>query len=362
MMETRISLRALTKANTSLFWSVFLVLLAATAFAQNQARVEVRPITTPPSQKVVLVVDGKLIAAESVQLAPRTQQVVVGLRDLERIGWGIIELADQNRVVFKSKNVTLTFIKGQSTAMLNSLAVELPMDVYVKDGKLMVPLGFVAKALGYSYDATPTVIATINTTPQTALTQSTNRVQGTVTYNGRGVKGITVRLVDESFWAVQGAIDVTDESGFFDIGGLPDGTYKAHVWVQDNPAYFNRASEAVNVKDGQVASLKPIALGKILTPLRPKPEVSVRNSNGTIEFTWSLCEDAAEYKLLIRKRGSEEIVTQATSQEPGVRLPTNKLQTGVTYEAEVTATNISGEYLGGTAGVGGKPWTFTLSQ
>ena len=95
-----------------------------------------------------------------------------------------------DQIVFKGKSVTLSFTKGQSVAMVNSLPVKLPVDTYTREGRLMVPLSFVAKALGYDYECVQKAVATIMTNPvKPESPKLTNTLDGMVIYNGEGVAG-----------------------------------------------------------------------------------------------------------------------------------------------------------------------------
>jgi len=134
---------------TSVIASIALLIVCSTA-ALAQGTATVRP-AAPASTSVVLIVDGKVVEAESIELQ-RGPQVMVWLRDLEKLGWGKTEPGDNGQVLFKGQGITLTFTKNEGVALVNSLAVKLPIDTYVIDTKLMVPLSFVAKALGYQYD------------------------------------------------------------------------------------------------------------------------------------------------------------------------------------------------------------------
>ncbi len=134
----------------------------------------------------LLIVDGRIIEAESLQMV-RGEQVMVGLRDLEKLGWGVVSTGLPDEIIFKAKGVTLSFTKGQSVAMVNSLPVKLMADVYTHDGRLMVPLSFVAKALGYNYECVDRPVATIITNPVKPARKAGNSVRGVVIYNGLGV-------------------------------------------------------------------------------------------------------------------------------------------------------------------------------
>jgi len=329
--------------------------------AQDRPSVTVRPADDSASD-VLLVVDGKIIEVDSLQVQ-RGQQVMIWIRDLEKLGWGTVESTDPDRVSFKSKSVTLTFVKNHGVAMVNSLAVRLPIDTYTRNGKFMVPLSFVAKALGYQYDFALRPVASVSTTAQTDVEKTRNTLQGKVTYGGVGVSGIVVRVVDKNFVVIDGALAKTDANGQYVISDLPDGEYMVYVYTGDNPAFFNRASKLVRVAGGETRSVDPIPLGRIVTPLTPAIGAEhVSLSNDSIVFAWKPIDKAAKYKLVIRESGSDKQVYSTESTKPEVHVSTKKFRPGTSYEAQVTALDTNGEFLGGTAGAGGKPWKFTTAR
>jgi len=340
---------------------VLIAVLPTSAFGQTEPTVTVRPVGPPPSN-VLLLVDGKLVELESIQIQ-RGMQVMVWLRDLEKLGWGTVEASSPERVTFKGSGVTLSFTKGQGVALINSLAVNLPINVYLRDGKLMVPLSFVAKALGFEYDCAERPVATIITAPVKPQPKVTNTLQGTVTYNGSGIGGVIVRAVDSQFTVVKNAAARTDANGDYKIEGLPDGTYMAYIYTGDNPPYFNRASDPIEAKGGGVFQVQAIALGKVLLPTKPKPgSVLGPAQKGMIAFAWTACDGAAIYKLTITKRGSEKVIYEVSTPRPDVSVPASLFARGTAYEAQVKAENERGEFLGGTAGPGGRPWAFSARR
>ncbi|MCE5198118.1 hypothetical protein LLG39_04005 [bacterium] len=347
---------------TRLIIAIALLGLCTCASAARKGSATVQPVNdrsyTPVP--VVLIVDGKVVSAESMQFI-RGQQVMVWLRDLEALGWGTTSAGDPGEVIFKGGGVTLSFTKGAGVARVNSLAVQLPVDVYVRDGRMMVPLSFVAKALGYEYEVAYKPVASIITNP-VKVVQANNVIQGRVFFAGRGIAGITVRAVDRDFNVIKDAVAVTDSSGSYRIDGLPDGDFAAYVYTGDNPTYFNRASDAATVKGGQVGTLKPIALGRILAPITPNPGTTVSDIDGWVNFKWAPCEDAASYELVIRKKGSESETLTINSDQPKARVSASKLKSGTAYEVQVSAIDANGEYVGGIAGVGKEPWGFTFRR
>ena len=338
-----------------------LALLASLAFAQTEPSVTVRPVGAP-APDVLLLVDGKTVEVESIQVQ-RGLQVMVWLRDLERLGWGTVESSSPDRVMFRGKGVTLSFTKGQGVAMVNSLVVQLPINVYLRDGKLMVPLSFVAKALGFQYDCTERPVATVITEPPKPASKLTNTLQGTVTYNGSGVAGVIVRAVDPEFTVIKNAAARTDANGEYKIEDLADGTYMAYVYTGDNPAYFNRASSPIEARGGAVFQVQPMAVGKVLLPVKPKSGSELGPAQkGLAAIAWTACDQVAVYKLTIRKRGSEKVIYEVSTPKPDVSVPASLFVKGTAYEVQVRAENEKGEFIGGTAGPGGTPWTFSTKR
>lgn len=337
-----------------------LLSLSVAAAAQTPATVEVLPLE-PQISGPVLLIDGKLAAIENVEMAVRGQQVMIWIRELEKIGWGTVQQGDSpEKTVFKSGSITLTFIKNQGHALVNSLNVQLPIETYLKNGRLMVPLSFVAKSLGYMYDLSMRPVATISTTPPPAPPKP-NGIQGRVLYRGQGVGGIKVSLVDPGYNTIKGFLATSNDDGDYTFDSLPDGKYLAYVWVGNNPDYFNRVSEETEVGGGKTVELKPINLGRIVHPIRPKEEQSIP-AVAKYFFEWTECEGAASYKLVITKQGSQQELISHTTANPKAEVATTKLSPGNIYVADVEARDSEGRFLGGTIGAGGKLWTFSISD
>ncbi|MHB9035173.1 MAG: stalk domain-containing protein [Armatimonadota bacterium] len=332
--------------------------IVTSACAQARASVTVSPLTDAPSP-VVLIIDSKVVTVDSLEFV-RGQQVMIWLRDLETLGWGKAMPGELGEVVFKGNGVTLSFKKGEGLAKVNSLTVKLPVDTYLRNGRLMVPLSFVAKALGFDCEIAFKPVASITTSIVSKSMPSANSLQGKALYGNKGAPGITVRAIDKEYNAIEGAVAVTDADGSYTIGNLPAGEFAAYVYTGDNPSYFLRASEFAVVKDGDIARLKPIALGKILAPKKPQPGEKARSVDGSVVIEWTKCDGAASYEVTISKKGITEPIFTITSKEPKARISTDKLKSGTAYEAKVSALDAQGDFLGGTAGSGGKPWHFTF--
>ncbi len=353
-----------------------LLALSTCAFSQTATTVEVKPGEQLMSPTLLLI-DGKLAEVGNMEIA-RGQQVMVWLREFEKLGWGTVQAGNSpEKTVLKAKSITLTFSKGQSIALVNSLAVQLPIDAYLRDGKLMVPLSFVAKSLGYTFELSNRPVATVTTTPPPAPSK-TNGIRGQVLYNGEGTQGIKIALVDPDYNTIKGFQAISNDNGEYAFDSVPNGRYLAYVWVGHNPDYFNRVSEEVEISDGKTAHLKPIDLGRIIHPVRPKAGEAVAET-GKIVFEWSQCSGATAYTLVVTKQVAEDDKTPLTTTASGEKaspaplislttkqaraeVVTKKLSPGVTYVADIEARGADGRFLGGTVGSGGKIWTFTISQ
>lgn len=365
----------LTK-NRVILTVIMLLAMCACAHAQTATTVEVKPADQPMSSALLLI-DGKLAEIGNMEVA-RGQQVMVWLREFEKLGWGTVQAGNSpEKSALKTKTVTLTFSKGQSVALVNSLAVQLPIDTYLKDGKLMVPLSFVAKSLGYSFELSNRPVATVSTSaPPTPA--KTNGIRGQVLYSGNGIQGIKVALVDPEYNTIKGFQAVSNDNGDYAFDSVPDGKYLAYVWVGHNPDYFNRVSEEVELVDGKIAHLKPIDMGRIIHPIRPKVGETVAET-GKVVFEWTPCKDATSYTLVVTKQVSEDDkapiaaevsggqssiapLISLTSTSPRAEVVTKKLVPGVNYVADIEARGADGRFLGGTVGSGGKIWTFSVAQ
>lgn len=329
--------------------------------AQTAATVDVHPVATAQPSALVLI-DGKMVDIPTMEMAPRGQQVMVGLRELEKLGWGTIVRGDSpEKTLLKTKGVTLTFIKGQSVAMVNSLVVQLPIDTYLKDGKLMVPLSFVAKSLGFGFDLAMKPVASISTLPPPPPAK-TNSMHGTVLYNGKGIAGIKVSLVDPDYNTVKGFQATTDENGDYTFEGVPDGRYLAYVWVGFNQDYFNRVSEEITLSEGKSGQVQPINLGRIIRPITPGIDEAAVPVNGKIVMEWNPCEGAVDYSVVINKFATQDRVAAVQTVRPKAEISAKSLIPGVQYVADIEARDADGRLLGGTVGVGGKAWTFTVKE
>jgi hypothetical protein len=333
----------------------------ASSYAQTTATVEVRPIDSAPAGALLLI-DGKLAEISNVEVTARGQQVMVWLREFEKLGWGTVQAGDSpEKMALKTKTLTLTFSKGQDVALVNSLSVKLPIDCYLHDGKLMVPLSFVAKSLGYSFELTTRPVVSILTSPPPAPARN-NTIRGQLLYNDKGIAGIRVVLVDPDYNTVKGFMAVTDSNGNYAFDSVPDGKYLAYVWVGHNPDFFNRVSEELELGGGATVTARPISLGRIVRPISPKVDEVVSTPGGKIVFEWTPCPGATMYGLVVAQPGASEPLISLETSRPRAEVVTKKLVPGVTYVADIEARDPNGRFLGGTVGAGGKMWTFAVKQ
>ncbi|MCX6344377.1 MAG: stalk domain-containing protein [Armatimonadetes bacterium] len=332
----------------------------------TSALAQTRPTATvSPEQPLLLIVDGKAIEADSLELR-RGQQVMVWLRDLEKLGWGKAATGTApGEFLFRgNNNITLSFIKGQGVAKVNALAVDLSVDSYMKNGKLMVPLSFAAKSLGYTFDLSYKAVATISTQPVKVNVEKTNSISGIVTYADKGVQGVfvcAVKKVGNNYAAVKNSTTRTAVDGSFKITGLPDGAWNAYIYIGNNPFYLSRVSEPVTVSNGQTARIEPIILCRIITSLSPQIDQKVIPSNGKIDIRWAPCPNAVSYKLRVRQLGSKEDGMVIDCKTSNKQILASKLYPGVKYVIKVSALDASGNELGVTAGSSGKPWVFSVA-
>jgi hypothetical protein len=347
-------------ANRLLVAALALLCCCSAALAQTAPSVSVRPAAGAPVRPaaespgdVLVVVDGKLVNAENIEVA-RGGQIMVWLRELEKLGWGAVDASAGEDIRFVGKGVTLSFTRGQGIARVNSLAVRLPIDTYSRDGRLMVPLSFVAKALGFEYEAAPKTVAMVRTSPS----PTRNAIMGTVLYDGKPVEGVVVRAADADFTVVKNVMAKTDSAGKFLLSPLPDGRFMAYVYTGDNPRYFNRASELADLNGGQQAEVKPIAIGRVLAGEKPKSGSKVSLAKTRVEFAWTACPGAASYAVNIAASDEAGAAYYGVSNKPSVSVASSKLTAGLRYVIRVSALNAAGESLGATADVGGEAWVF----
>ncbi|MBO4547795.1 MAG: hypothetical protein J5758_01130, partial [Abditibacteriota bacterium] len=219
------------------------------------------------AESPVFMVDGKQAALDSAVIGEQGH-VMAALRDLEALGWGKISVSGAE-TTFTDGKVTLSFAKNSRSAKLNSLSVTLPVSTYLSNSKLMVPVSFVAKSMGYGYETKKATVVNVTRegtvtkvsappaaapAAQTAAapaqetkpsapavssgsnTTGKNWFQGSVAYNGKRIKGVRLNLkTDPGAKAVKSA--VSDADGTFAFYNIPDGKYQISIDNKDNENY-----------------------------------------------------------------------------------------------------------------------------
>ena len=354
-------LKQLNSLKTNKYNLVNIIILAAAICLCLQVcvsgSVTISPVTSKKAD-ALLIIDNKVQEIPSLTLV-RGFQLMIAVKDLEKLGWGYLEPSAAGQAVFRGNGITLTFIKGKDTALVNSLPVRLPVVIYTKDGRLMVPLSFVASSLGHSYEMETKPVARINTQFIKTNT-SKNSIKGKVLFNGKGMHSIIVRLIDKYRTSDGSMSAVTNDSGEFLITNVPDGEYSAYIYTGDNPKYFNRESELISIKNGKMLAVKPISLGALIIPVSPAIASIVKNIKGSLSVSWSAVSDAASYKIVVKKVGSDKGVDVYDSQTASVKIPSAGLLQGNQYELQIFAYNTAGDFIGGTPSSGVTPWIFSV--
>jgi chitodextrinase len=112
------------------------------------------PIATRPTIKVIgnqVYTNFKLVNL-GAGLAPTTVngQMIVPLKPIfEALGLSITYDAKSKTVTGTKKGFSIKLTQGKNTAVINGKNKTMVVATFVKNGKLMIPLGFVAKELGY---------------------------------------------------------------------------------------------------------------------------------------------------------------------------------------------------------------------
>ncbi len=325
----------------------------------DRPTVEVDPSIPTPASALMLI-DGKLAEIGNIEVTTRGQQVMVWLREFEKLGWGTVQAGDSPEKMAPQDQDPHAHVLQGPERRAGQLAVGAAAYRQLsQDGKLMVPLSFVAKSLGYSFELTTRPVVSIVTSPPPAPATS-NTIRGQLLYNEKGISGIRVVLVDPDYNTVKGFMSITDSNGNYVFGSVPDGKYLVYVWVGHNPDYFNRVSEELEVKGGAAVTAKPISLGRIVRPVSPKADEIVSTPGGKIVFEWSPCPGATSYGLVVSQVGTDEPLISLETSRPKAEVVTKKLTPGVTYVADIEARDPNGRFLGGTVGAGGRLWTFAV--
>jgi hypothetical protein len=282
--------------------------------------------------------------------------LLVAARDLAQSGLAKVTFNEAaNQVILVRENVRLEITLGSKNARLNGVPVQLPARVEIVKGRAMLPARFVLEILGLPR-------AKIKMPPAPAPTPADlpGKIQGRVLYNGRPLAGITLRLVhagDFSFLPKVRAI--TDTDGNYAFAAVPDGAYRVYAYVGDNPDYFNRATPAVRVGPRPIR-VDDINMGRVLAALEP-PRGAILSPNRDLVFTWSDCPQAAAYHISVVDPETNEEVLSAETAVSHITLPIPRFSPGRLYQWHITATDVRGEFLGGSPGAGAEAFTFKVA-
>lgn len=369
---------------------VFVFLMSVVSFAE---------------QAPVVIVNNTLKQLENIEITP-DDHVMVWLRDLEKLGWGNISVGSAGETVFSNDKVTLAFNKNSESAKFNSLSVKLPVKTYLRDGKFMVPISFVAKAMGYEYSAEERVIVFIkqpdapaevpaqpkvtapaspaNTVPKATVTpkvpqktdtaakpadntasggnaasadskptanSNSNWFQGTVVHNDKKIGGVKLALTDANNKFIKTA--VSDAGGSFTFYSLPNGTYNIVINNSDNPEYKTDKIANLAISGGAAKKLdKPIQLVGAMK-LKSSPKLS---SDKNYNLAWNKIPGAVQYKISLASSNSKALKPSFTTKTENISIPLDKLSKGQNYSVSVTAVNTKGAVIGES---NGKEWAIT---
>jgi len=80
----------------------------------------------------------------------RDEIVLVPLQDLaDEMAWSVTWDASTSNVCVQGNGRIIQMTLGSRQALINSLPVDMPLAICIKDGSIMIPLSFVSKSLGY---------------------------------------------------------------------------------------------------------------------------------------------------------------------------------------------------------------------
>jgi hypothetical protein len=312
---------------------------------------------------VIILVEGKQESFDRPLLL--RGQVLIWIRDFERLGWGKVNIADDGEIVLEREGLSISFFPGRKTALINKLAVEMPFAPLKISDRLLVPLHFTARALGYSCSTAQAVVVDIKQLPKASAPASPDavaaqgRITGRILYNSKAVPGVKLRLVGEDEKFLPGISAVSDQSGRYEFRQLPAGTYRVYSYIGDNPDYFNRWTDWVRLDKNAGAEADDLVLGRVVVPVSPRigEKLVLREGKGT--FSWSACPGAAKYELSIVDPASGRVLLSHETKTASANLRL-ELRQGRTYQWRIQALDAGGDYLGGSPGKGGEAWTFQL--
>ena len=355
--------------------------------------------STPRSR--VAVVDGRPV---TLTCAIYNGQTLIWIRDCETLGWGKVESRSDGSVALLGSGITVTFKAGSPNVMVNQLAVMAPIAAKVVGGKLMAPFDFVCKTFGCSYGTAVEPVTRISTglaatatrqpasrgaqqansrpssrsvppptyrpiqtfDSETPLPRSGNRIVGRVTFAGKPLPDIDLKLGKPNGSSIELLTPAkragTDENGQFAFDDLPEGKYIVLAWVGDNPEYSNQASPPVSLYKGVEATVSDINMRKMLHPVSPGVGDTVTPAGGRVEFKCTACPPAKDYNFSVTDSSSSTSLVSGSSDKPAIILDVSLLDPGHKYVWRVTAVDENGDSLGMSPGAGSTPWGFFLAQ
>jgi len=348
-------------------------------------------VRTPPSLRltlaslVLLLLSAALLTAASpsttitlngVPVTLRVAPVVVGnewlvwLEDLGQTGVVRARWDAKTRVGTLSAGTTALELRHGSRELVvratqpdgkvKSEKRVLPVAPSLSEGRLLVPLEPVCRALGLAVSRAPRVPVEARglAAEDHPHPRATGAIVGEVTYHQRPVAGIVLRLVrgaNSTFVKERRA--VSDPEGRYRFIGVPAGRYRVYAYTGDNREYFNRETEVVEVRDSLVKAPR-IAVGRLLVPLAPPAGAKVR-AVSAVAVRWTACPEASEYTLTLVDAQTAAQVVREHLAAAEVTLPGRTFTRGHSYEIRVRALASDGSFLGATPGAGAAPWTVT---
>ena len=187
-----------------------------------------------------------------------------------------------------------------------------------------------------------------------------NFISGAVVFNGRGVGGVSLEIVNGNYAILRQYKGTTAADGGYNIGPLPDGDYHVYATASDNPGYFNRFTMLVTLRGGQMAKMPPLAMGKEIFPISPKVGDTVSVSPQGLKVLWTECEGTAQYRVTISDTSAKQKVAETVQTTPAALIDREVLKSGNTYQVSIRAYNSTNEFIGGTGGCGPTLWRFTV--
>jgi len=296
----------------------------------------------------------------SVELLPRANSVLIWSRDLERLGYATMTARPEGVTLTRGTRI-LQFEAGRPTAKVDDQWVRLPTPAIEFEGQFMVPLDFVCHAfeIGYLREARLLVhLTSPSIRPDRPDPNAPGAISGRVMFAGKPAPGIVLRLVNAAdFHFVPDRRALTGPDGRYAFLGVPAGKYRVYAYVEDNPGYFNRVTDPVEVAE-QTVEAPDLELGRALQPLAPL--TGPQPAGEPIAFGWTPSPAAASYELTVTgPDGKVAFVRTVTA--PVAAASATLFEPGREYRVQVIGKDAAGHFVAGTAGEGAAPWTFTVA-